>query len=113
MQPHVMLVGGMQHCEELFPRFQERLLAGGGQVVDWLRDCLVVWHLLSCTSGKTNCLLLLSWAHCVACVAVCLSACMLRAACLFTLSRRTAVQCGQMSHAKVARSMHSYCMNHH
>ena len=42
-QPHVMLVGGMQHCEELFPRFQERLLAAGGQAVDWLRDCRVVF----------------------------------------------------------------------
>ena len=41
-QPHVMLVGGMQHCEELFPQFQERLLAAGGQAVDWLRDCCVV-----------------------------------------------------------------------
>ena len=77
MQPHVMLVGGMQHCEELFPRFQERLLAGGGQVVDWLRDCLVVWPLLSCSSSKTDCLLLLSWAHCVECVAACLIACRL------------------------------------
>ena len=41
-QPHVMLVGGMQHCEKLFPGFKERLLKAGGQSVDWLRDCCVV-----------------------------------------------------------------------
>ncbi|BDA41680.1 Putative epoxidase LasC [Coccomyxa sp. Obi] len=38
-QPHVMLVGGLRLCEELFSGFTESLRQAGGQPVDWLKDC--------------------------------------------------------------------------
>lgn len=40
--PHVMLVGGLEHCEELFPDFRGNLQHAGGQEVDWLKQCSVV-----------------------------------------------------------------------
>ncbi|KAK9908903.1 hypothetical protein WJX75_004497 [Coccomyxa subellipsoidea] len=41
MQPHVMLVGGLRLCEELFGGFKANLQKAGGQDVDWLKDCSV------------------------------------------------------------------------
>jgi hypothetical protein len=40
--PHVMLVGGLTHCEELFPNFKEELEDAGATRVDWLKDASVV-----------------------------------------------------------------------